>query len=131
MPSTGKRFAREHVLCHRDGFTTRHVRTNIVIHDDRWSLIASPEAGDVANANFFCVGTLKSGVESSADLITSAQVAAHVGADPHVDSWRRAEMKVWIKAGYRVNLTDGDIDFRGKRRKAVGGEVTEITLYGP
>lgn len=103
----------------------------MVIHDDRWSLIASPEARYVANANFFYVGTLKSGVESSADLITSTQVAAHVGADTRIDAWRRAEMKVGIEAGYRVNLTDGDIDFRGKRRKPVGGQVTEIALYGP
>jgi hypothetical protein len=107
------------------------VGTNIVIHDDRRSLIASAQAGDVANTNFLCVGTLKSGVESRADLVGSAEMATHVGTDAHVDFWRRAEMKVRIEAGYGVDLTDGDIDFRRKRCEAVGGQVTEISLDGP
>jgi hypothetical protein len=40
-------------------------------------------------------------------------------------------MKVRIEAGYGMNLTYGNIDFRGKRRKAVGGQITEISLDGP
>ena len=40
-------------------------------------------------------------------------------------------MKVRVEARYRMNLTNRDIDFRGKSREPVGGQITEIALYGP
>ena len=131
MAPISKRFAGEHILSYCDGFATCHVGTNIVIRDDRRSLIASAQARDVAYADLFWIGALKSGVESGADLVGAAEVATHIGTDAHVDFWWRAEMKVRIKAGYGVNLTDGDIDFRRKRCEAVGGQVTEISLDVP
>jgi hypothetical protein len=102
----------------------------MIIHDDRRGLIASAEAGDVADANLFCVGALKSGIERGADLVGSAEMAAHVGADADIYSRRRAQVKMRIEAGHGVNLTHGDIDFRGERCESVGGQVTEVALYG-
>jgi hypothetical protein len=40
-------------------------------------------------------------------------------------------MKMRIKAGYRVDLTYGDMNIRGKRLEPVGWQVAEIALYGP
>jgi hypothetical protein len=40
-------------------------------------------------------------------------------------------MKVGIKAGYGMNLTYRDMDPSRKLLELVGGQVTEISLYGP
>lgn len=40
-------------------------------------------------------------------------------------------MKVRIKAGYRVDLTNRNMNVRGERLELVGGQVAEIALYGP
>jgi hypothetical protein len=108
-----------------------HGVVNIVIHRDRRSLVAPAEAGNVTNANFFRVGALKGRVKGGANLVTSAKMAAHVRTDAHVHLWRRAEMKVRIKAGYRVDLTDRDVDGFSKRFEPVGWQVPEIALYRP
>jgi hypothetical protein len=125
-----ERFAREHILGHGDGIPAVYVRVNIVIHRDRWSLVAPAQAGNVADTNFFRVGALKSGVESGADLVASTQVAAHVRTDAHVHLRCRTEMKVGIKAGYRMDLTYRDMDVRSERLELVGRQVAEIALYG-
>ena len=131
MAPISKRLTREDALHHRHGVATRYMGVDLIVHHHRRSLIASTQARDVANANFFCVGALKSGVKSRADLVGSAKMAAHVGAYTHVHLRRGAQVKVRIKARYRMNLTHGNIDFRSKCRKPVGGQVAEIALYGP
>jgi hypothetical protein len=40
-------------------------------------------------------------------------------------------MKMGIKAGYRVDLTYGDVNLSRERLELIGGQVAEISLYGP
>jgi hypothetical protein len=40
-------------------------------------------------------------------------------------------MKVGIKAGYSMNLTDRDSDFCSQHVELLGWQVTEVSLYGP
>lgn len=39
-------------------------------------------------------------------------------------------MKVGIKARYRMNLTDWNMNVRGERLELFGRQVAEIALYG-
>jgi hypothetical protein len=40
-------------------------------------------------------------------------------------------MKVGIKAGYRMNLTDRNSDFCSQHVELLSWQVTEVSLYGP
>jgi hypothetical protein len=126
-----ERFAREHILRHGDSVPAVYVRVNGVIHHHRGRLVAPAETGNITDGNFLHVGTLKGSVKGRPDLVASAQVTAHVGAHAHVDFWRRAEMKVGIEAGYRMDLTDRDVYLSRERLELIGGQVAEISLYGP
>jgi hypothetical protein len=131
MVGLRKRFAGEHILCHGDGVPAVYMGVNIVIHHDRRRLVAAAEARNVTDRNFFRVRALKGGIESGTDLIPSAKMAAHVGADANVHLRWRIEMKVGIKAGYGMDLTNRDTDVRSEGLELFGGQVAEIALYGP
>jgi hypothetical protein len=94
-------------------------------------MVAAAEAGNVTDRHFFRVSALEGGVESGPDLIPSTKMATHVRTYAHVHLRWRAEMKVGIKASYRMDLTYWDMNVRSERLQLVGGQVAEIALYGP
>ena len=40
-------------------------------------------------------------------------------------------MEMGIEAGHRVDLTHGDVNLSRERLQLIGGQVAEISLYGP
>jgi hypothetical protein len=107
------------------------VADNVVIHHDCRSLVASAETRNITDRDFLGITALEGAVENRPHSVTSTKVTAHIGTDANVYPSRRAEMKVGIKAGYSMNLTDRDSDFCSQHVELLGWQVTEVSLYGP
>jgi hypothetical protein len=61
----------------------------------------------------------------------AAEVARHVGADFHLGSWCRSEVKVRIEARDRVNLAYWDVDARSKLLELIRRQVAKLLLDRP
>ena len=77
----------------------------VLIDADNRSVIATANAGDVANLYEFCgVGVLQ--FERPAKLESAVEMAAHVVADANVDPDRRFQSEVRVEAGDGVDIFD-------------------------
>ena len=79
---------------------------------------------------FWRARAAKSRLQIRLQFICPQQVTAHVGADAHIDSGRRRQVKVRIEAGDRMNPAQWSVERDRQSLQLFRRQIAEFTLDG-